>query len=478
MKIEHRSRHAGRRGSALIVALIAAFALAALAAAIVAVNGAHEKEQVAATERARALYAAEAGLSEAIANVRNGVIANWGGTGADDGVDFGGGACWGTAVDNGDDTFTVSSFARVGNQTRAVQAILVREDESPFTSAIFAGNSGGDPLYDLRFGGLGVQADEINGNVYSGGNIVIDGQASIDGSIRAVGTVSGGSGATIASPLPIPDIAGMDYANNHDVDVAQSFQNGASYKSNPLGGKAWQLPESDPAHIFRKNPSDRAADTATTVKDDYFLEDPYETPKPGSTVTAASGTHITVTGMPGKPGRNGNELVYYVDGNLWMHNRNLYTFTMFHTGTDPVRVTFVVRGNVYFSDNIFYHDQRDAVAFIAIEDPAVPDSGNIYFGDPQFGTLRYMDAFMYAENDFIDNNLSATGSSTVTVNGNMTAGNHVRIMRDFGNQHSKLTVNFDDRLAVGGVVLPGIPEMGEGDGTTWTVVGWREIAAH
>ena len=38
----------------------------------------------------------------------------------------------------------------------------------------------------------------------------------------------------------------------------------------------------------------------------------------------------------------------------------------------------------------------------------------------------------------------AAGSKTVTVHGNMTAGNQVRIERDFHGQHSKLTVDFDD----------------------------------
>ena len=85
------------------------------------------------------------------------------------------------------------------------------------------------------------------------------------------------------------------------------------------------------------------------------------------------------------------------------------------------------------------------------------DSGNIYFGDPVFGTLEQMHAFMYAENNFYDNNLTPTGSATVTVHGNMTAGNQVPINRDFGQQHSKLTVNFDDRISVGDLDMPGLP---------------------
>lgn len=82
---------------------------------------------------------------------------------------------------------------------------------------------------------------------------------------------------------------------------------------------------------------------------------------------------------------------------------------------------------------------------------------------------------MYAENDFHDTNLSASGSAKVTVYGNMTAGNHVDIKRDFGSQHSKLTVLFDDRISIGALDMPGLPGVDEG-GSSWVTLVWREIA--
>jgi len=139
-------------------------------------------------------------------------------------------------------------------------------------------------------------------------------------------------------------------------------------------------------------------------------------------------------------------------------------------------VTFVVKGNIYFSDNMFYmNKQKDGVAFIAITDDDVEDSGNIYFGDPVFGTLEHMDAFMYAENNFYDNNLSASGSAEVTVVGNMTAGNQVAINRDWGDQHSKLTIEFDDRISAGELDLPGLPGVNSAS-EGYVVVSWREVA--
>jgi hypothetical protein len=267
----------------------------------------------------------------------------------------------------------------------------------------------------------------------------------------------------------------MKYETNHDYNVKDLFAK-ATYKSHAdLGGSAYQVEEKNPAHIFRKNPSDRTADTSKTAKDDYFLEDPYETVSTSSSVTASKGTHLTLSGQDGNPGVNGSGKVYYIDGNLWIHNKNIYSFTMWNSKADAVKVTFVVKGNIYFSDNILYQDnEQDGVAFVAINDKSLKDSGNIYFGDPTFGTLEQMDAFMFAENNFYDNNLSASGSAKVTVNGNMTAGNKVEINRDAGNQHSKLTVNHDDRISTGELELAGLPTSTDPD-QPWVVATWREV---
>jgi hypothetical protein len=271
----------------------------------------------------------------------------------------------------------------------------------------------------------------------------------------------------------------MNYAVNHDVDVAGEFAHGgAKYKTHDgLGGKAWQLPEENLAHIFRRNPSDRATDTVTTAKDDYFLEDPYEPVRADSQSTGKDACPITLSGVAGEPGVVGNHKVYYIDGNLWIHNKNVFSFKIQHDEPNGVQVTFVTKGNIYFSDNVFYKDtQEDGIAFIAMNDPQVADSGNIYFGDPVFGTLEQMHAFMYAENNFIDKNLSATGSAAVTVYGNMTAGNKVDIQRDYGKQHSKLTVNYDGRISGGDLDMPGIPSTNVNGDDVWNFQAVRRIA--
>ena len=67
--------------------------------------------------------------------------------------------------------------ARANDPTRGVEAVIRAPRERLYANALFAGNSSGDPNYDLKFGGTGAQADHVNGNVYSGGNISIAGTA-------------------------------------------------------------------------------------------------------------------------------------------------------------------------------------------------------------------------------------------------------------------------------------------------------------
>jgi hypothetical protein len=458
-----------------VVALVAVTVLVGLCGAMLMIASRSSSEGGAAVDRHQATAAAQAGIDEALVRIAAGNTAPIGS--AEDPQAFGGGTYWvEVAPDVDAGTCTVSSFADVRGERAALEALLATDALDIYDHALFAGNSSGDPLYALKLGGSGVQADQVLGDVYSGGGVTVSGTAAVDGTIRAQDEIVGAAGES-GVYQPTPDLAAMDYPNTADFKVGSLFA-GATYKSNALGGKAFQVPESNPAHIFRKNPSDRATDiNSTPLKDDYFLEDPYEPVKSDSGSTGKDACPISLSGISGEPGVDGNHKVYYIDGNLWIHNKNVFSFKINHKEPNGVQVTFVTSGNIYFSDNVFYQDtQADGIAFIAMKDPKVADSGNIYFGDPVFGTLEQMHAFMYAENNFIDKNLSATGSAKVTVYGNMTAGNKVDIQRDFGSQHSKLTVNYDGRISLGDLDMPGIPTA-EGDGGgLWTFRAVRRIA--
>ncbi|MCY3004181.1 MAG: hypothetical protein NTV21_20490 [Planctomycetota bacterium] len=472
-------RNRNQKGSALLVSLMAVLVLTALAAGLAGYSGAVQKENRVEKDSTRAMYVAEAGLSMGINAVRTGAIDD-----TDDQidigsqntpVDFSGGGYWYSVFNNHDDTMTVVASGMVAGEVVSLEAVVEQFGDGVYDSALFAGNSSNDAAYDMKFGGTGTQADRVNGNIYSGGNVKITGGALINGQIRAHGSITGGTGDTNKSQ-PIPDIAAMNYGTTAHYNVNSLFASATYVNHSGLGGRAFQVPESNPAHIFRRNPNDRTANTSTTPKDDYFLEDPYESVNTSATVSPSNGTRITLAGHDNNPGSNASHKVYYIDGNLWVHNSKLFNFTLYNSGSDPVQLTIVVKGNIYVSDNIMYQNANTGgLALIAMKDSAYTDSGNIYFGDPSFGTLERMDAFMYAENNFLDNNLSATGSAKVTVNGNMTAGNQVRINRDWGTQHSKLTVNYDARLTSGTITLPGLPTAAA-SAQGWNVVAWRVVA--
>jgi len=426
-------------------------------------------ESEAAVDRHQATAAAQVGMSAALQQVTAGTVPDG------DPHAFGGGTYSVAVDDTVEGQLIVRSSADVRGEQETLEALLTGGGEDIYDHALFAGNSGGDPLYKLKLGGKKAQGDFVRGDVYSGGGITVTGDAKVDGTIRAHDAITGASGESGVTQ-PIPDIAAMNYPVNADFKVADLFK-GATYKSNTLGGKAYQVAEASPAHIFRKNPSDRSSDTGATSKDDYFLEDPYEPMHVDSGSTGADACPIMLSGLGGKPGPNGNHKVYYIDGNLWIHNMNVFSFKIDHNEPNGVQVTFVAKGNIYFSDNVFYKNTaEDGIAFIAMKDSKVSDSGNIYFGDPQFGTLEQMHAFMYAENNFIDKNLSATGSAKVTVYGNMTAGNKVDIQRDFGTQHSKLTVNYDGRISSGDLSMPGLPRTDGAGSDAWALQAVRRAA--
>ncbi|MEM7305192.1 MAG: hypothetical protein AAF682_00910 [Planctomycetota bacterium] len=479
MRIRTTAR-GGQTGSALATALFVALMLAAVLAAVMVVGVSHKGEVSGSLNASQALYLADAGVSESVLQISS----NQGGVVPTDigspeaPVSVKDGDFWCDITPNADGTYTVRSTGRAARVERSIEATVAPIGGNVFDHAIFAGNSSADATYDLNLGGEGGQADEIIGSVYSGGDIMVAGDASISGDVYASGGISGYTGKTGAHH-PEPDIDAMDYESNHDYDVAALFAADGTWQSNALGGSAYELPESSPAHIFRKNPDDRADDIATTAKDDYFLEDPYELVEAFANPAGDIGHGISLSGFTSTPGPDGSDKVYFIDGNLWLHN---YMFLAAKFKTDAnqkAKVTFVVKGNVYFSDNLLLGDKTaDGLAFIAIKDEAYEDSGNIYLGDPVFGTLNEMQAYLYAENDFFDNNLSEDGSSDVRILGNMSAGNHVSIDRDYiawdgSTQHSKLTIEFDDRISSGTLELPGLPQPSVGvEG--FAVVFWRE----
>jgi len=448
-----------RGGIAMSLVLHLAVVLVGLSAAMLTVSSSSRKELGETNERVACGYVAEAAISNALLSLRQGGNGALGTAAAP--ISFGGGSYRTTCLDDGGNIYTVTAYATLRGDSRALRA-TVRKSGGIFNHSMFAGNASRDPSYVMKFGGTGTSADQVSGDVYSGNDILVAGSASLTGILRATGAITGAAGQTGVTQ-PIPDIAAMDYPHHNDVNVTNEFAANATYQSNAAGGSAWQVPQAMASHIFRLNPSDRTTLTHATAKDDYFLEDPYQPVRVDSAKDGSDAYMIKLSGSPGTPGTDGNAKVYFVDGNLWIDNYRTYSLKFGSTDAAGTQVTFVVRGNIYFSDSLFLSNPlTDGAAFIAMKDPAVADSGNVYFGDPTYGTLKRMQAFMYAENTFYDNSLDATGSSTVTVDGIMSAGDHVSINRDYGATHTKLTLNYDARVANNTLHLPHVDIPGAG----------------
>ena len=466
------------QGAATITALLAVVAVMGVCGAFLTTTLRSQMEREGTVDEYAAVQAADAGVTLAMARLTQG---NLNAIGSDDVPwDFGSAGVTADIVDNEDGTYTITSRSEVARANAAVEAVVAfGGDSEVFMNAVFAGNSSGNNGYTLKINGKDEFADQILGDMYSGGSINFLQDSFLDGTARAADKVLGNYSGEDGTILANPDLDAMNYEATATFDVAAMFDaDDAFYASAAPGGNAWQLPEESPGHIFRKNPSDRTSRLNMTDGDDYFLEDPYEPNGRDATQTGIDPSEITLSGVNGQPGIDSNRAVFYIDGNLWMDNAPTYSFRFAHGLASGIQITFVVKGNIYFGDNLFYENpDTDGIVFIAMKDPDVEDSGNISFGDPTGGTLKEMHAFMYAENDFVDINLDKRGSESVTLIGNMTAGNHVDIQRDYGAKHTQMTVDFDERIMDGTLDQPGIPAnpSSDSDGSL-TVLSWRILS--
>lgn len=227
----------------------------------------------------------------------------------------------------------------------------------------------------------------------------------------------------------------------------------------------------------------------TRIIDDFFLEDRFH-PSYGNRdnnyAITTTQRHKTAPEFIDVK-ENGNNKVYYVDGNLWIHSITAYAMRFSEPGT---KITIVARGNITISDEFYYNgtygnvttdgdhsttannasvsyeemsstaitNPQDNLCLIALKnrdvDNALGDgsSGNIYIGDPAVGTGGSIHSMLYAENDFIDNNLNTANQPFISVFGCMAAGNNIDITRT-ANNPTRLDVTLDTRAEE----LPGLP---------------------
>jgi hypothetical protein len=247
-----------------------------------------------------------------------------------------------------------------------------------------------------------------------------------------------------------------------------------------------------------KNPSDRSSECASTPGDDYFIE-----PRSGfiAGTEKSGGTPVDV----------GQNRVYYVDGDVWIHSKRTYGFVV-----DGL-VTIVATGNIHICDNIIYDNEDSLLGLVALgqydDDGDLVSGGDLFFGDPRYGTTYTVSALMFAGNDFLYNIDTVTRdpaepTTGINIYGNFAALNQVHIYRvwytDSGTgdaraadfvpgtgwidvetqqvlnswekgtiRQYRMNVTYDDRVRTAATRPPGLPR--GGDSIFAGVTNWQEL---
>lgn len=225
--------------------------------------------------------------------------------------------------------------------------------------------------------------------------------------------------------------------------VNQEFRRHGAVFTNDDGVVGVEVPTSSPAHIFQLHPEDRRAAWENTPGLDFFLDDGAA---PSSRRAFGGSAQVTLA-------EGGNDVVYVIEGNLWLHSHDATELILVAADGSPVRVTFVVRGNIYFLDDVSTARPGGAVAFIALPAPSLrATGGDIWLGDLAYGTLSFIEGFLFAAGD-IDGALFRGG---LVVHGALAAGGEIRVDAPSGCRGPLLQVEHDLRYARGGDRPPGL----------------------
>jgi hypothetical protein len=391
--------------------------------------------------RIKAFYLAEAGVEVFSSNLSRGVYVNIGET------EFGEGS-YRVDFNTATDPPTAIATGTAAGQQRRIQ-VTASFLAPPYECGIYAGGHGGIN-WTLLLRGKGTPTvkkdasgkeignyggkDIIHGNIFVDGDVYLYEQSRVDpplgdnpfglkGDVAATGDVNVDTmaGAAVAGdinegadPMIAPDLIGMNYAVNNTHNVSQIFADaGITHGQLPTGNEL--------RDVFQINPSNMSSECATTPGNDYFL-----TPTSGFT----EGNWKTAP----TPLNIGENKVYYIDGDLWIHSKSTFGFTV------KGKSTIVVTGNIHLCDNTVYADSNSMMGLVALgkydEDGDLVSGGNVYYGDPTTGTLYTCSAMMFAANDFLYNSMAidtfeAEPESGFVINGNISALNQVSIERDW-----------------------------------------------
>ncbi|NQU40778.1 MAG: hypothetical protein HQ523_12560 [Lentisphaerae bacterium] len=420
-----------RAGAILGVVLVMVVLVSFVGMGLMELAARDGEEASRALTNARAFWLAEAGAKRIVRRLYDGT------SGSITWSDLGAGDYEVALFDTADPPYAVA-HGRAAAAERSVRVNLVYL-AAPYENAVSGGNASGTP-WTLTLGGTGTPdsndrggSDIVNGNVFANGDLFMAGTSQINaaptpntyglsGDAEVTGGITLNGSASISgdqlpgsSPREIPDLLAMDYPNNHTYDVGKIFSD--------LGISSGYLPVGHPLRDeVVMNPGNRSAECASTPGDDFFFE-------PRSITSAGPNDKTAVT-----PLDLGDGHIYYVDGDAWFNSHSTYGFRV------DGQATIVSGGNIHISDNLKYKDSSSLLGLVALGEydagGNLDSGGNVYFGDPEFGTLFTVDAFMFAGDSFLYNTRANGGGqeepqSGFEVFGNFAAINQVTIYRDW-----------------------------------------------
>ncbi len=455
-----KNPHAQKEGAVLATVVIVLLLITFLVLVLIRMSLHNARETSYEMQSAQAFWLAEAGVHRCVQDLKtggNGQVADQLNTGA-----------FVTRDMNGDRTTFVSTGTVLRGAEKAVSRsirIVVSYIAAPFEDVIHGANRGGE-RWDLMMRGTqyngndGPRVPGTQGGNYPGGNDVAIGNVDVNGGVRMYGEskveavplpniyevfgdvsysqglyaengdathIAGSTLNTSSTDYDPPNLADMNYAGNCDWNVSAEFE---KYKNELVADSndgGWRLPANHSLHdiVVKRNNS-------STTGDDYYFEPRSMTM--GKTYTAESLIIL------------GDNKTYYVDGHVWFRSMKTYGFKI------DGQAVIVSTGDIHIGDNLAYRNRTreavngnppDMLALVALGQlnsvSGIPYSGgDVYFGDPDTGTLYTCDAFMFANNNFFYNT-SINGQnwskqqpeSGFKVFGNFMAMNQVVVKRDW-----------------------------------------------
>src|SRR5262245_45344462 len=126
----------GRRGSALVLSLIAVATVVVLSASFSQFTSSVANRQAQAVQRKRAFYLAEAGLAEAFSGFSCGKSGNVGTK--EEPALLGDGVFWVEVTDLGDDVFRLDSTGMIGSGSAKLSLVARRGTDDPSALGLFS----------------------------------------------------------------------------------------------------------------------------------------------------------------------------------------------------------------------------------------------------------------------------------------------------------------------------------------------------